>query len=113
MFADPGSLGIFSIGLVAGFYFGRFFDVRRDLDVTGFVTLITVIGIGPSALALIRAYRDLNLLDPYGVGLLIGVVVNLIVAALLKATKPGEGRSANVFRALLDITGHPPLDRPG
>jgi len=108
MFAEPGSLGISSIGLVAGFYFGRFFDVRRDLDVTGFVTLITVIGIGPTALALIRAYRDLNLLDPYGMGLLIGVVVNLIVAVLLKAMKAAEGRSASVFRALLDITGHSP-----
>lgn len=108
MFAEPGSVGIFSIGLVAGFYFGRFFDARRDLDVAGFVTLITVIGIGPSALALIRAYRDLNFLDPYGVGLLIGVIVNVILAALLKATKPGQGRSADVFRAILDITGHTP-----
>jgi len=108
MFAEPGSVGIFSIGLVGGFYFGRFFDARRDLDVAEFISLLTVIGLGPSALVLLRAYRDLNLLDPYGVGLLIGVVINLIVAVLLKAMKAAEGRSASVFRALLDITGHSP-----
>ena len=108
MFAEPGSVGIFSIGLVGGFYFGRFFDARRDLNVTGFISLLTVIGLGPSALVLLRAYRDLNLLDPYGVGLLIGVVVNLVLATLLKSAKPGQGRTANVFRAILDITGHAP-----
>lgn len=108
MFAEPGSLGIFSIGLVGGFYFGRFFDARRDLDVTGFISLLTVIGLGPSALVLLRAYRDLNFLDPYGIGLLIGVVVNLILAIILKSAKPGQGRTANVYRAILDMTGHSP-----
>lgn len=108
MFAEPGSLGIFSIALVGGFYFGRFFDARRDLDVTGFISLLTVIGLGPSALVLLRAYRDLNLLDPYGIGLLIGVVVNLILAIILKSAKPGQGRTANVYRAILDMTGHAP-----
>jgi len=108
MFAEPGSVGIFSIGLVGGFYFGRFFDARRDLDVTGFISLLTVIGLGPSALVLLRAYRDLNLLDPYGVGLLIGVIINLVLATVLRAAKPGPGRTANVFRAILDMTGHAP-----
>jgi len=109
MFAEPGSVGIFSIGLVGGFYFGRFFDARRDLDVTGFISLLTVIGLGPSALVLLRAYRDLNLLDPYGVGLLIGVIINLVLAAVLRAAaKPGEEPTANVFRAILDMTGHAP-----
>ena len=108
MFTEPGSVGIFSIGLVGGFYFGRFFDARRDLDVAGFVSLLTVIGLGPSALALIRAYRDLNLLDPYGVGLLIGVVVNLLLSILLRATKPRGGAWANVVRTMLEWTGRAP-----
>lgn len=108
MFAEPGSVGIFSIGLVGGFYFGRFFDARRDLDVAGFVSLLTVIGLGPSALALIRAYRELNLLDPYGVGLLIGVVINFLLATLLKATMPAKGPWAETMRTILAMTGRTP-----
>lgn len=108
MFAESGSVGIFSIGIVGGFYFGRFFAARRDLDVAEFVSLLTVIGLGPSALVLIRAYRDLNLLDPYGVGLLIGVVINFLLAILLKATKPAAGVWANVVRTILEFTGRTP-----
>lgn len=110
MLADPGSVGIFSIGLVGGFYFGRFFDDKRDLDVTGFVSLLTVVGLGPTALVLIRAYRELNLLDPYGIGLLIGVALNLVLATWLKAAMPAQaqGRRANAARALLSLTGRKP-----
>jgi len=105
MFADPGSVGIFAIGIVAGFYFGRFFDKKRDLDVAGFVSLLTVVGIGPSALALITAYRDLNLLDAYGVGLLGGVVLNVISALGAKRAAGGEGRQAEIARVILSLTG--------
>lgn len=106
MFAQSGSIGIFAVAIVAGFYFGRFFDARRDLDTTAFVSLLTVIGVGPTALVLIRAYRDLNLLDPYGVGLLIGVVVNVVLAVLLRGAAPGTGRRAEVVRAIFSLTGH-------
>jgi hypothetical protein len=107
MFDQPGSVGIFCIAVVAGFYFGRFFDARRDLDTAAFVSLLTVIGIGPTALALITTYRDLNLLDPYGVGLLLGVAANLVVAAALRAAMPQAGRSAEIVRSILTLTGHP------
>jgi hypothetical protein len=106
MFAQSGSIGIFAVAIVAGFYFGRFFDARRDLDAAAFVSLLTVIGIGPTALVLIRAYRDLNLLDPYGVGLLIGVVINVVLAVVLRATMPSSGRQADVARSILSLTGH-------
>lgn len=106
MFAQTGSIGIFCVAVVAGFYFGRFFDARRDLDTAAFVSLLTVIGIGPTALVLVRTYRDLNLLDPYGVGLLLGVAANTILAVVLKAAMPEGGRPAEVVRSILTLTGH-------
>ena len=105
MFAQPGSLGIFCVAVVAGFYFGRFFDARRDLDTAAFVSLLTVIGIGPTALVLVRTYRDLNLLDPYGLGLLLGVALNMLLVILLRAARPAEGRPAEVVRTILTLTG--------
>ncbi|HXF82214.1 MAG TPA: hypothetical protein VNN19_05625 [bacterium] len=107
MFDQPGSVGIFCIAAVAGFYFGRFFDARRDLDTAAFVSLLTVIGIGPTALVLVTTYRELNLLDPYGVGLLLGVAANLVAAAALRAAMPQAGRSAEIVRSILTLTGHP------
>ncbi|MDQ7843619.1 MAG: hypothetical protein QN141_07725 [Armatimonadota bacterium] len=105
MFAHDGSVGIFAIGVVAGFYFGRFFDRKRDLDVVGFASLLTVVGIGPSALALIAAYREVNLLDAYGVGLLLGVVLNFISVLVAKRKAGGEGRQAEIARVVLSLTG--------
>jgi len=105
MFADSGSVGIFAIGIVAGFYFGRFFDARRDLDVAGFVSLLTVIGVGPSALALITAYQDINLLDAYGVGLLAGIVLNFLSALVVRVAMPATGRQADIARVILSLTG--------
>lgn len=42
-------------------------------------SLLTLLGIGPSALALVQGYFKLSLLDPYGVGLLVGVLANIAV----------------------------------
>jgi ABC-type glycerol-3-phosphate transport system permease component len=106
MFTQPGGIGIFCVAVVAGFYFARFFDARRELEAAEFVSLLTVIGLGPTALALIRAYRDLNLLDPYGVGLLAGVLLNVALALLLRAL-PAE-RRGEVARSILTLTGHLP-----
>ena len=64
MFQAPGSLGIFFIGIVAGFYFGRFFDANPKLSAPALVSLLALLGVGPTALVLVQGYLKLNLLDP-------------------------------------------------
>jgi hypothetical protein len=43
---------------------------------TELATLLTLLGIGPTALILVQGYLKLSLLDPYGIGLLVGVLLN-------------------------------------
>ena len=78
MFSVSGSLGIFLIGLVAGFYFARFFDANPKLSAPALVSLLALIGVGPTALVLVQGYLQLDLLDPYGVGLAVGVATNFV-----------------------------------
>src|SRR2546428_5735545 len=77
-----GSIGIFSIALVAGFYFARFFDANPKLSAPALVSLLALLGVGPTALVLVQGYLRLNLLDPYGIGLVAGVAVNIISRSL-------------------------------
>ena len=96
MFSVTGSIGMFSIGLVGGFYFARFFDAKgTSLSAAELVSLLTILGIGGSAVALIRAYFDLNLVDPYGFGVAMGAATNLTIQFVSKIllaarAKPGH-----------------------
>lgn len=78
MFMVSGAIGICCIGFVGGYYFARFFDRAPTMTAPQLGTLLTLLGIGPTALALVQGYFKLSLLDPYGIGLLVGVLVNMV-----------------------------------
>lgn len=82
MFRSPGSLGIFLIGAVGAFFFTRFFERDQKMTAPQFAGLLTLIGLGAPALALIQGYLRLNLLDPYGLGLVVGAAADLILRGL-------------------------------
>lgn len=82
MFRGPGSLGIFLIGAVGAFFFTRFFERNQKMTAPQFGGLLTLIGLEPTAFALIQGYLRLNLLDPYGLGLLVGTVADYVLRGL-------------------------------
>ncbi len=79
MFGPSGTIGILCIGFIGGYYFARFFDLATSLTPMELGTLLTLLGIGPTALILVQGYFRLSLLDPYGIGLLVGILLNFIL----------------------------------
>lgn len=94
-----GSIGISCIGFIGGYYFARFFERSTSITPMQLGTLLTLLGIGPTALVLVQGYFRLSLLDPYGIGLVLGVFVNFILRntlenAVLKKLIPSSGAAA-------------------
>ena len=76
---ETGAIGILCIGVVLGWLVLFFLRIHRhplkiSLGGKGFATIIaTIAGVG-----VINLLVHLNLLDPYGIGLLIGLVANIV-----------------------------------
>lgn len=74
---ETGAIGIFCIGMVLGWLVLFFLRIHRPLKTIKFGKEFAIIIAAIAGVGLLNHLVDLNLLDPYGIGLFIGFVANI------------------------------------
>lgn len=103
-----GSIGILAIGILVGFFIARRIFNDGNLSVTDYVKLIGPFG-GGGLLAGLTGFLLQNnlfaLLDSYGIGLLAGVVLNVLLRISGTLIEDIGALIAKLGSAMKDISG--------
>lgn len=79
MFTVSGAWGILCIGLFGAYFVSRYFEQNPKIEPGLLISLLAVFGLGPAGLLLVQNYLQGQLLDPYGIGVLLGAAANLVL----------------------------------